>query len=214
MTPESVKSGGFTLIELIISLSIIGILVLIISGSLRIGLASIEKGEEKFDQLERLRSSASIMDSQIQSWLPTTTITEEKEEMFSFTAERESLTFQTNYSIADGRQGYLTVTYTVEERAPGDTTLVASENLIGKEGGRRFLLLHGFDEIYFTYLFRDREAGTTEWVEHWSDYGHMPEAVLIIARVGVRVHALLSPVKTVVALAKKTRKRRGIKRRR
>jgi general secretion pathway protein J len=207
------KPGGFTLIELLISFSIIGILILIISGSLRIGLASVQKGEEKFDQLERLRSFASIVDSQIQSWLPTI-YEDERETQFAFTAERESLTFQTNYSIMDGRQGYISVTYRVEKSDDGKAALMASENLIGKEGGRKYVLLHGFDEIYFVYLFRDRDEDVSEWLENWTDYGHMPEAVLLIVREGGRVHPLLVPVRTVKTLKQPARPKRRFRQKR
>jgi general secretion pathway protein J len=202
--------GGFTLIELLISFSIIGILILIISGSLRIGLTSVQKGEEKFDQLERLRSFATIVDSQIQSWLPTI-YEDEREKQFAFTGERESLTFQTNYSIMDGRQGYISVTYRVEKSDDGKSALLASENLIGKEGGRKYVLLHGFDEIYFVYLFRDRDEGVSEWLETWTDY---PEAVLTIAREGGRVLPLLVPVRTVKTLKQPTRVKRRFREKR
>jgi hypothetical protein len=114
----------------------------------------------------------------------------------------------------DGRQGYISVTYRVEKSDDGKSALLASENLIGKEGGRKYVLLHGFDEIYFVYLFRDRDEGVSEWLETWTDYKHMPEAVLTIAREGGRVLPLLVPVRTVKTLKQPTRVKRRFREKR
>ncbi len=209
MRAHGTRPRGFTLIELLISLSIVGILVLIITGTLRAGLSSVEKGEEKFDELERLRASISIIDSQIQSWLPVTREDEGGEKKFSFTGEREALAFHSNFSIMDGRQGYLSVAYRAVRDDSGKVSLVASEQLIGKMGGMEFVLLKGFDDIYFTYLFRDREMDIVEWVEEWNNYEYMPEAVLLIAMDGGRVLPLLVPVRTLKPPLAAKKARRG-----
>src|SRR3989337_1653647 len=60
------RSAGFTLLDLIISITIIGIMVLIIAGATRLGFRSVDAGEKKIESLERMRSSLSLISSQIQ----------------------------------------------------------------------------------------------------------------------------------------------------
>ena len=70
---DSLRSRlGFTLLELIISISLLVIIVVIISGAMRLASRSIAAGEKKVETLERLRTSLSIINAQIQSGAPLT----------------------------------------------------------------------------------------------------------------------------------------------
>jgi general secretion pathway protein J len=72
MTPpgDTMKDEGLTLLELIISITIIGIIILIITGAMQLSFRSVESGEKKIEALERMRSSLAVIDSQIQSEIP------------------------------------------------------------------------------------------------------------------------------------------------
>ncbi len=61
---------GFTLLELMISISMLVIIIVIISGAMRLASRSIADGERKIEALERLRTSFSIINAQIQSGMP------------------------------------------------------------------------------------------------------------------------------------------------
>ncbi len=63
---------GFTLLELMISISMLVIIIVIISGAMRLASRSITAGEKKIETLERLRTSLSIINAQIQSGTPLT----------------------------------------------------------------------------------------------------------------------------------------------
>ena len=68
---DSLRSRlGFTLLELIISISMLVIIIVIISGAMRLASRSIAAGERKVETLERLRTSLSIINAQIQSGMP------------------------------------------------------------------------------------------------------------------------------------------------
>ena len=47
------RSGGFTLIEILIGTAILGIMMLILTGSLRIGAQSWEAGETRIERANR-----------------------------------------------------------------------------------------------------------------------------------------------------------------
>lgn len=61
---------GFTLLELIITVTLLGIMVLIISGALRLGIRAWEKGEEKAAVIEPPIRVLQLMERQIASTLP------------------------------------------------------------------------------------------------------------------------------------------------
>ncbi|MGD9579336.1 MAG: type II secretion system protein J, partial [Syntrophorhabdus sp.] len=63
---------GFTLLELIISITLVAIIVLIVAGAANLGYRSFNSGERKLNAVERLRASLIIIDAQIQSGVPLT----------------------------------------------------------------------------------------------------------------------------------------------
>ena len=96
------KSPGFTLLELMISIVILGIMLLILMGGLRLGYRSVETGEKKMGALERVRATLNLLDAQIQSEIPLTHETD-GERKYYFKGERQALALSTNYSLGEGK---------------------------------------------------------------------------------------------------------------
>ncbi len=63
---------GFTLLELMISITMLVIIIVIISGAMRLASRSVATAEKKVEALERLTTSLSIINAQIQSAAPWT----------------------------------------------------------------------------------------------------------------------------------------------
>jgi general secretion pathway protein J len=183
---------GFTLLELMISIAIIGIIILIISGAMRLGLRSIDSGEKRVESLERIRASLNIIDSQIQSEIPLTYV-EDVNTKYYFKGEREFMQFSTNYSIWGGEKGYVIVTYTVEPGENGKQVLYASENLVGLETKRDTKLFDSFEKIYFEYFFKDPTEEEGKWVEQWTDDANIPEKVRLHLIEGTRDLSITIP---------------------
>jgi general secretion pathway protein J len=188
------KDYGFTLLELLISIVILGIIILIVAGAMRLGFRSIDAGEKKAESLERFMSSLNIIDSQIQSLLPLTS-NEEGTVNSNFTGNRESLQFSTNYSIWGVQEGYVTVSYDVSSEDTGKPVLYATENIVGTEDSRETKLLDSFDEIYFDYFYKDPTEEEGKWIEEWTDDENLPEKIRLHLVTGQRDFSLIIPVR-------------------
>jgi general secretion pathway protein J len=199
--PQFIKrSKGFTLLELLISIVILGIIIVILVGALRLGFRSVETGEQKIESLERMRVSFSIIDAQIQSQILLTyqkeeAAEEETPEGYYFTGERDSLQLSTNYSIWGGQKGYVVVAYTVSSEGKGKTTLHASEHMVGVEETKETTLLDAFDDIYFEYFYKGPTDEVGNWVEQWTDTATIPEKIRIHLIKGGKDLALVIPVR-------------------
>jgi len=64
---QSSISSGFTLLELLISLSIVGLILLIVFGALRIGSRAWEKGERDVEAHQRQRIVLGLIKQQLAS---------------------------------------------------------------------------------------------------------------------------------------------------
>jgi len=185
---------GFTLLELVVSIALMGIIILIIGGAMRLGARSIESGEKRIEVLERIRSSFNIVDSQLQSSLPLT-YEDNAEYKYYFKGEREFMQFATNYSIWGGEKGYVVTAYTVKEGERGKEILYASENIIGMGGTRETKLFDTFERIYFEYFYKGPTDEVGAWVDQWKDNTMIPEKVRLHLIEGARDLSLIIPLR-------------------
>jgi general secretion pathway protein J len=168
---------GFTLLELLISITLVAAIVAIATGALRLGYRSISSGERKMESLGRYRSSLYIINSQISSAVPLFFDRQGIKQVY-FAGSEDFMRLATNYSIWGGQRGYVIVEYRVAIENNGTKTLYASENLVGTEKPRETRLLQGLDGIYFEYFLQDKtEEQGGRWVGQWSDTTTVPEKV-------------------------------------
>jgi prepilin-type N-terminal cleavage/methylation domain-containing protein len=198
---NSYRKGGFTLLELMVSFLIIGILVLIIAGAMRLGLNIVDKGEAKINSLERTRTSLKIVNSQIQSQFPIA-FEEDGEKKFYFHGEGKTMQLATNYSIWGGQRGYVLVKYKVETDESGKEMLTASENIIGMDNIKETTLFKSLDKIYFEYFFKDPTEEEGEWIEKWEDSFKLPEKIRLHLEAKGKDFSIIIPVRATGALTK------------
>ncbi len=189
-------SEGYTLLELLISITLIAVILLIVGGAMRLGFRSVDSGEKKIDSLERYKASLDILDSQLQSAFsmkeggPGTL-----EKKYSFRGDRESMEFPTNRSIWGEQKGYVVVAYTVEADCCGKKSLGISEGFIGVERRADAKLLTSVDSIYFEYFSKDPFEEKGKWVDQWTDQGSVPKMVRITLVDKYGKLALIVPVR-------------------
>ena len=188
------RNTGFTLLELIISITLVAIIVLIVAGAASLGYRSFSTGEKKLNAIERLRASLIIIDAQIQSGVPLT-LEDGGVKQYYFVGEQDSLKFSTNHSIWGGQRGYVIVNYRVETDNQGKRTLFASEYKVGMENKKETRLLEGFNEITFDYFRQDATEEEGEWVTQWVDEEMMPTKIRLNLTRGSTSLAYIMPVR-------------------
>ena len=184
---------GFTLLELLISITMLGLIIGIISGALSLASQSLRRGEEKINALERVRTSFSLVESQIQS-LFVSQLVDQAEKKNLFSGQSDRLLFSTNYSIWGGIKGNTLVEYAVEVDDRGKQYVKVTENTLGMETKRETVLFAGCDKIYFEYFLPNilREG---KWVDEWPTAENgMPEKININIISGTRKMSLIAHV--------------------
>ena len=182
-------SSGFTLLELILSLTILGVVLLIIFGALRIGTRAWEKGEKDVAVHQRQRAVLSLLSQQIAS----ASVHEIKmgDDSFYFKGSESTMAFVSRSPIVPGAlTGVVFVKYKVQgDDAHGKEKLGLFERDVGflkeEDLGREkdFLtLISGFETLQFEYLKEDE--GETQWQTTWdpSEKTGLPLAVKIVLK--------------------------------
>jgi general secretion pathway protein J len=189
------SSTGFTLLELMISIAIIGIMLIILMGVLRLGFRSVETGGKKIDAVERVRISLNLIDSQIRSALPLSHDVNGETKVY-FKGDRSSLELATNYSIWEGESGYSLVSYRLAEGDKGKRSLLASESKVGQENKKEIKLLSQFDDLVFGYFYKDPTEEEGKWVDQWTDEKLVPEKIRLQVMSQGKIISLIIPMKT------------------
>ena len=198
--PAAGSTRGFTLLELLISIVLLLSVVLIASGAMRLGQRSIASGDRKVERLERLRTTISVLDAQIQSAVPLT-YEEDGVRQYHFRGDAATLRLATNHSLWGAEKGYVVASWRVERGADSKASLFLTEQIVGTERTREARLLEGLDEMSFDFFQRGFTGGTDQWVEDWRNATDLPGKVRIRMASGAWKMALVVPMRATGTLA-------------
>ena len=184
-------ASGFTLLELIISLTILGVVLLIIFGALRIGTRAWEKGEKDIAVYQRQRAVLGLLSQQIAS----ACVYEIKlgDDAFYFRGSEKKMEFVSRMPIVPGAQtGVVFVTYEIENVAKEgkkqlklfekDAGFMKDDDIESQRNEEIFSLISGIENLQFEYLKSDKDD--VVWQNVWdpSETKGMPLAVRIVLK--------------------------------
>ncbi len=188
---------GFTLLELMISLVLMGMVVLITAGAMRLGTRSAESGQRKIESIERFRTSLNIIESQVQSAfvIKNTSLTVDLD-FAQFKGDRKSLQFRSLYSLWGGGKGPVFAAYEVREENRGGKTLYVAENpIMIPDAVREVPLIESAKDIYFEYYYKGPTDEKGSWEDDWTDKQNVPEKIRLTINRDRKVLALIIPLK-------------------
>lgn len=182
---------GFTLIEVVITLTILGFICLIIFGAFRLGLSAWERGESVKDEYQKARIVSQLITQQVKSAVPYKIKPQKAEgDYLAFEGDARSLRFVSSLPVR-GRQpeGLVYARYEFkEEGSEGGRLILYEEKALNKDffadepkEELAVSLLEGVSSVRFEY-FREEDPLNNqqeEWVEEWKakDEKRLPKAL-------------------------------------
>jgi general secretion pathway protein J len=173
-------SPGFTLLEVIVTLTILGFILLMVSGTFRLGLSAWEKGDAIKEDYQKIRMISQLVSRQMKSLVPYKIKTEKAEGKYlAFDGKAHSLRFVSALPIKAKRpEGFVYVVYQFKDGGEKKGRLVLYEQ---RALNRDFFeddlkedsavtLFGGISQVHFEYYREaDKEKNRTEeWVEEWN----------------------------------------------
>lgn len=176
-------AAGFTLIEVVLAITIFALMGGVLYGALSLGHTAVEKSEKGFNRSQMTRSIADLLATYIHSGYPYRESSQDQ--TIFFEGERESLTFVSAYSHAMGGRGMAVIAIEKEETDNGRARFRLTETTPvrvgadGGEGGQRSSLViqEGVRDFQLAYL--DVDGDKENWEEGWDgkERRRLPRAV-------------------------------------
>jgi general secretion pathway protein J len=167
-------SGGFTLIEIILAMTIMSIVTLIVGSVFRLGINAWEKGEAETEETQKLRILSGLISQQVKSAYPYRMMYEDESSVI-FEGDENSMIFVTTLTEAS-YAGFKWVRYMYDDGVLYyKEGMLPDKELHDKIEGDEEVFDPEIGEVTFSYF----DAREEEWLDSWEFGEGFPDAVRI-----------------------------------
>ena len=171
--PRGHNSCGFTLIEVVLALSIFALIGAVLYGAFSLSHRAVEKSQASFDDNQKLRSSTDLLGSYIRSAYPYRESAQNTAVLFD--GQEDQLTFVSSISLAMGGRGMSKIRVAWERAGEGEGPIQLEEEVpvrlnVSEDhnpGGLRneVVIQERVKELRLAYL--DPKSEDEIWEERW-----------------------------------------------
>jgi len=172
------RQRGFTLIELMVAITLLALIVAILYGAFFLGHRAAEKARVRFDKSQTLRTVGEYLGTLIRSAYP---YRSSGEGSVPFSGEKEQLSFVSAVSMGVEGRGVSKIILSWNGGS-GDVTLVEEAPVWAEGHGNTVTLWKGAEDLTLEYL--DSEDDEERWVNEWDGESKksLPRAIRVSLR--------------------------------
>lgn len=186
---QSSRQAGFTLLELLISITLLGLMLVLLFGGLRLGVRSWDAVQQQVDNLNTVRSVESFLRREMARaypyrWKSLAT------QRVAFLGARNKISFVAQLPSRIGDGGLYAVSLELEQSGKGKrlvwrqvplntqaqdfSALVQAPEMVLAEAE-----LGAVDDIWLSYFGQDSDGATPRWVDSWEASARLPMLIRI-----------------------------------
>jgi len=193
--PLCSNEKGFTLLELVVTVTLVAMVVLLLSMALKLTIGAWEKGQEQGSSFDVMTSLPRLLERQLECVMMTTSVPPKaRRGLYSICGDTHSLTFFSSFApMGSPLQGVLRVTYLYDEEKK---SLVLYEQVVTKaddlneetsplsEYGPKDLRpiseVDGLERFELAYSGKNRidEQDEDQWEEEWKCNSSVPPKLI------------------------------------
>lgn len=190
--PERPAQTGFTLLELLISITLLGMILVLLFGGLRLGVRSWDAVQQQVDNLNTVRSVESFLRREMALTQPYRWKTGTGQRL-AFLGERSKVNFVAQLPTRIGGGGLYAIALEVEHSGK-DKRLVwrhvplspLIQDFAAVSQAPEIILagveLSAVDDIWLTYFGRTSDNAAPVWMDRWESDSRLPMLIKIQVR--------------------------------
>ena len=175
--PRRWTDPGFTLIEVMVSLAIVGLIMTFMFSGLSVGMDTWERGSRKILEIESRARVEGLLRRQLSLASPAEFEVDDGAFVL-FAGDSRRLEFVSAYSLIDGAVQARKIDYAVEDGGFAYDEQFLFDYDPTEITDHRGQLLAQFENIEFRYLGSDRD-GRLQWIDEWKFGAGLPGAVQV-----------------------------------
>ena len=185
-TPQS-REGGFTLLEVLVAMVLLGLMMAVMTGSIRFAGQSRDVATTRIDSLDNMRIAQDFLRQTLTQAHPKRWA-KVVGRPYVFRGDREELFMAAPLTARVGVGGLFLLKFSLveEERDKGKKLVMARmfptpdmQEMPDFSIADTTVLAEDLSEIEFWYLGREDENSDPAWSEDWHEPARMPEAVRV-----------------------------------
>ena len=189
-SPRWADQGGFTLLETIVALTLLGLMLAVLSGSIHFAGKSRDAAAAKIDSVDNMRIAQDFMRQTLTQAHPKRWM-KVAGRPYVFRGERDQIEMAAPLTARVGVGGLFLLKFALADAGQGkgkNLTMARvfpapdAQEMPDFAPGETIVLAENLSEIEFAYLGRDDENSDPVWRDEWKDGARMPEAVRVRVR--------------------------------
>ncbi len=177
------KLSGFTLIEVMLAMTLLSIMVVLLFSSLKIGAESWNKGERKIAQVNEKAVVYQFFKRHLPSVQPLWDEFLADKRQFSFQGERDKLQFVSVFPASAGRKGLQLFNVVFDKAEQGIVKVILKPfyPTIDNEDwqSEEVVLLENVETFELAYFAKEDNAIDGVWSDNWQEKQSLPALVKI-----------------------------------
>jgi len=178
------SSRGFTLVEILLALSLMGMLLALAYGGLRASTRATDKGQAVLEESGRIRMAHQFVRKQINQMIPLGFADEQSQERTVFIGEMNKIRFVAPMPGYLGFGGPQVQELAIIQGKDGAELVLSHALLQGFEEQNLYvrdpiLLMDHIESAEFSFLGRDENGEVLPWITRWDTPEKLPIAVTL-----------------------------------
>lgn len=178
------RQSGFTLVEMLVAISVSALLVSLVYGAVRLGQRSTSAMEDRLDQSEVMRIGWRFLHDAVRR-ARAHPDDQDDEDLSGFVGSTNALTFVADMPPYNGLGGLMRISLESEETATGSQLVIsrrpvfAHPELVDDEDAQRAVLVDRLDELAIQYYGVAASDEPAAWHTEWEAMPTLPSLVSI-----------------------------------
>jgi len=183
------EDRGFTLLEVLIAMTLLGVMMVLIFGALRVSVRSWESGEQQAAQVSQLLVLHNFLRSHLTRMKPWEDDFSEDEPIFSFQGTEQAIQFVSTLPLHNrGAGGWHKFNIQLKKNHDSKDLIVKLEPFfpaLDKEHQPidDVVLIENVEAIKFSYFGADDPDEEAQWFDEWLEKSHFPKMIRVEIRV-------------------------------